>query len=314
MFLRGTKIKPLSVHPMPSPLELNLYELYIYILGKLSKALPQRKLQYCQLLKKKKRRKAFVDIDILFHEYIYIYLYIGKVPKWVVFLIIILLILILLVGIVLIILYHQNDLAEKEKYEEKDEEYNIAKDNSNQYQQLIANMQENMNHYEEIIAKNRNSRGINYLTFVLENSELRFKITELMSSYSQLTKENSNENFNTLNLINTNTKLNKENTDLTLNNTNLMNNNIQLTKENSKLINENQLLTRTGIAGRTICPIFCLYSNCQAQAEFEEEYIEKIPGGDVNETIIHFKKIKDSHLIIALDTSGNIYIYIYIYI
>ena len=31
MFLRGTKIKPLSVHPMPSPLELNLYELYIYI-------------------------------------------------------------------------------------------------------------------------------------------------------------------------------------------------------------------------------------------------------------------------------------------
>ena len=69
MFLRGTKIKPLSVHPMPSPLELNLYELYIYIyiytiLGKLLKALPQRKLQYCQLLKKKRRRNFFVDIDI----------------------------------------------------------------------------------------------------------------------------------------------------------------------------------------------------------------------------------------------------------
>ena len=72
MFLRGTKIKPLSVHPMPPPIELNLYGLYIYIyiLGKLWKALLQRKLQYCQLLKNKRKRKAFVFIDILCHEYI----------------------------------------------------------------------------------------------------------------------------------------------------------------------------------------------------------------------------------------------------
>ena len=201
-------------------------------------------------------------------------------------------------------------MADKEKYEELDEEYNLAKDNNKLYQQLIANMQENMNHYEEIIAKNRNSRG--NLTFVLENSELKLKITELMSSNSHLTKENSNEDLNTLNLINTNTKLNKENTDLTIKYTNLISNNRQLTMENSKLINENQLLTRTGIAGRTICPIFCLYSNCQAQAEFEEEYIEKIPDGNITDSILNLKKIKNGHAIIALDASGNIYIYIFI--
>ena len=202
-------------------------------------------------------------------------------------------------------------MKKKAKYEELDEEYNLAKDNNKQYQQLIANMQENMNHYEEIIVKIRNSRGVNYFTFILENSELRLKITELMSFNSQLTNTNSEVKLNNLNLINSNTQLSNKNSDLILTNTNLMSCNTQFAKDNSNLTNENHILAQSEVAGMTICPDFCLYGDCQAESAFETEYLKKIPDGNVNDSILHLKNIKNGHAIFALDASGNINIFIY---
>ena len=247
-------------------------------------------------------------IIIVIHT-IFIQTYLDKIPKWVVWFLIILLILILITIIVLIIFDYQNDLAEKEKCEELDEEFSLFKKNK-QNQRVVANMQEQL-YYQKDIGKNIASGAANP-TFVTECSEFILNITNLISDNALLVKDNSEFKVNNTNLMSNIVQLENENSEFKVNNTNLMSKNAQLIKNNSDLKDENQQLSSS--LGITTCPTFCLYSDCEAESDFETEYLKKIPDGDVKETITRLKKIKNGHAIIALDASGNRYIYIYIYI
>ena len=232
-------------------------------------------------------------------------------PKWVLILLISFLLLLILATLVLLIFYYQKN----RNYEELDEEYEKIKNNltisEEKFKQYLAKMQEQMNFYQKGFGMNIASGAANP-TFVTECSELILNITNLMSDNALLVKEKSDLRVNNTNLASNNVQLETENSELKVNNTNLISKNAQLIKNNSDLKDENQYLSSS--LGITTCPTFCLYSDCEAESDFETEYLKKIPGGDVNETIINLKKIKNSHLIIALDTSGNININIYIYI
>ena len=180
MYVRGTKLTPLPFQPKPPPLELNLYVLYfirsLYI-RKSSERFTTNEtpdLLHEEVIEPKNEQKK----NNYCNSTINIQTYLDKIPKWVMFFLIILFILILITIIVLIILDYHNDLAEKEKYEELDEEFSLFKKNK-QNQCAIANMQEQMKYYQKGTGKNIDSVVANP-TFVTECSELILNITNLV--------------------------------------------------------------------------------------------------------------------------------------